>query len=148
MTPLLLHKTRHARMESRIQLVSIGSTQEQLNPLLHLFRRINLRTVKRRLQIMKLIRVGFLRKQCRSVIVLKSKGDRLAIVSEIEHETIVLLWMRAIEPRKRLHRLYARERFVHVHGMQQRLIVPGLELIGANQEAIRVALNLLSNVAA
>jgi hypothetical protein len=116
-----VHVNRHARIEYRIQLVSIGSTEEQLNHLLHLFRRINLCTVKRRLQIMKLVRVGFLRKQCRSVIVLKSKSDRLAIVSEIEHETIVLLWARAIEPRKRLHRLYARERFVHVHGMQQRL---------------------------
>ena len=56
--------------------------------------------------------------------------------------------MRAVEPRERLHRLDARERLVHVHRVQQRLVVAGLELVGADQEAVRVFLDLVGDLAA
>ena len=38
--------------------------------------------------------------------------------------------MGPVEPGERLHRLDARERLVHVHRVQQRLVVAGLELVG------------------
>ena len=61
---------------------------------------------------------------------------------------VVLLRVRAVEARKRLHRLDAGERLVHIHRVQQRLVVAGLELVGADQEAVRVFLNLVGDVAA
>ena len=70
------------------------------------------------------------------------------VVLEVEHEAVVLLRVRAVEARERLHRLDARERLVHVHRVQQRLVVAGLELVGADQEAVRVFLNLVGDVAA
>ena len=62
------------------------------------------------------------------------------VVQEVEHEHVVLLGVRAVEPRERLHRLDAGQRLVHVHRVQQRLVVAGLELVGADQEAVRVLL--------
>ena len=67
---------------------------------------------------------------------------------EVEHEAVVLLRVRAVEPREGLHGLDARERLVHVHRVQQRLVVAGLELVGADQEAVRVLLDLVGDVAA
>ena len=49
--------------------------------------------------------------------------------------------MRPVEARQRLHRLDARQNLVDVHGVQQRLVVAGLELVGADQEAVRVLLD-------
>ena len=67
---------------------------------------------------------------------------------EVEHEDVVLLRVRAVQPRERLHRLDAGERLVHVHRVQQRLVVAGLELVGADQEAVRVFLDLVGDLAA
>ena len=66
----------------------------------------------------------------------------VGIVEEIEHKDVVLLWMRPVESRKGLHRLDAGEDLVHVHGVQQGLVVAGLELVGADQEAVGVLLEL------
>ena len=88
------------------------------------------------------------REQRGAVVVLEGEGDRLAVVLEVEHEAVVLLRVRAVEPRQRLHRLDARERLVHVHRVQQRLVVAGLELVGADQEAVRIGLDLGGDVAA
>ena len=92
--------------------------------------------------------VGLLGEQRRAVVVLEGEGDCLTVVLEVEHEAVVLLRVRAIEPRQGLHRLDARELLVHVHGVQQGFVVPGLELLGANQEAVWVGLDLGGNLAA
>ncbi len=55
--------------------------------------------------------------------------------------------MRAVQAGQRLHRLDAGQHLVDVHGVQQRLVVAGLELIGANQKPIRVFPNLIGDVA-
>ena len=60
----------------------------------------------------------------------------------------MLLRMGAVEPGERLHRLDAGERLVHIHGVQQRLVVAGLELVGADQKAIRVFLDPVGDFAA
>ena len=59
----------------------------------------------------------------------------------------MLLRVRAVQARERLHRLDAGQRLVHVHRVQQRLVVAGLELVGADQEAVRVLLNLVGDLA-
>jgi hypothetical protein len=40
--------------------------------------------------------------------------DRVGVVHEVEHEGVVLLRMRAVQARERLHRLDPRERLVDV----------------------------------
>ena len=97
---------------------------------------------------MQLVRVGLFGEQRRAVVVLEGEGDRLAVVLEVEHEAVMLLRVRAVEARQGLHGLDARERLVHIHRVQQRLVVAGLELVGANQEAVRVGLDLGGDVAA
>ncbi len=57
------------------------------------------------------------------------------VVQEVQHEHVVLLGVRPVEARQRLHRLDAGERLVHVHRVQQRLVVAGLELVRADQES-------------
>jgi hypothetical protein len=83
-----------------------------------------------------------------AVVVLEGEADRLAVVLEVEHEAIMLLRMRTVQARQGLHRLDARQRLVHIHRVQQRLVVAGLELVGADQEAVRVALDLFGDFAA
>ena len=143
-----LHVDRHAGIEDRVELVAVRAAEEQLHQLLNLLRRIHLRGIQRRLQIVQLVGVGLLREQRGAVIVLEGERDRLAVVLEVEHEAVVFLRVRAIEPRQGLHRLDAGKRLVHVHRVQQRLVVAGLEFVGADQEAVRVVLDLLGDVAA
>jgi hypothetical protein len=57
-----------------------------------------------------LVGVGLVGEQRGAVVVLERPGDRLAVVLEVEHEAVVLLRMRAVEPRQRLHRLDAGKR--------------------------------------
>ena len=60
----------------------------------------------------------------------------------------MLLRVRAVQAGERLHRLDAGQRLVHVHRVQQRLVVAGLELVGADQEAVGVVLDLVGDLAA
>ena len=55
-----VHIDRHAGIEDRVELVAVGAAEEQLHHLLHLLRRIHLRGVQRRLQIVQLVGVGLL----------------------------------------------------------------------------------------
>jgi RNase P/RNase MRP subunit POP5 len=82
-----------------------------------------------------------------AVVVRERLLDRLGVVHEVEHEHVVLLRVRAVEPRERLHRLDAGQGLVHVHRVQQRLVVAGLELVGADQEAVRVLLDAVGDLA-
>ena len=94
----LVHIDRHARIEDRVELVAVGAAEEQLHHLLHLLRRIHLRGIERRLQVVQLVRVGLLARasSCGS-----SPGRRSviasAVVLEVEHEAVVLLRVRAVE---------------------------------------------------
>jgi len=70
-----------------------------------------------------LVGIGLLREQRSAVVVLERESDRLAVVLKVEYEAVMLLRVRAVKPRQRLHRLDARERLVHIHRMQQGLVV-------------------------
>ncbi len=74
--------------------------------------------------------------------------DRLDVVHEVEHEDVVLLGMGTVEPGEGLHGLDAGELLVHVHGVEQRLVVAGLELVGADEEAVGVFPDLVGDLAA
>ena len=66
---------------------------------------------------------------------------------KVEHEHVMFLRVGAVESRQGLHRFYAGKLLVHVHRVQQRLVVAGLEFVGANQEAVGIFLNLVSDLA-
>ena len=74
--------------------------------------------------------------------------DGLGVVLEIEDEDIVLLRVGTVQAGQRLHGFDAGKHLVHIHRVQQRFVVAGLELVGADQEAIRVFLNLVGDVVA
>ena len=81
---------------------------------------------------MQLIGVGLVGQDGRAVVVGEGGADGVGVVEEIEHEHVVLLGMRPVEAGEGLHRLDVGQRLVHVHRMQQRFVVPGLELVGAD----------------
>jgi hypothetical protein len=56
--------------------------------------------------------------------------------------------VRPVQAGECLHRFDAAERLVHIHRVQQRLVVASLELVGANQKAVRVFLNLVGDLTA
>ncbi len=94
------------------------------------------------LQVVQLVGVGLLAEDGRAVVVARTTvWIVVGVVQEVEHEGIVLLGVRAVQARERLHGLDAGERLVHIHRVQQRLVVAGLELVGADQEAVRVFLD-------
>ena len=104
--------------------------------------------VQFRLERVKLVRVRLLAEDGGAVIVGKRLLDGLGVVLEIEDENIVLLRVRPVQAGERLHRFDAGEHLVHIHRVQQRLVVAGLELFGADEEAIRVFLNPVGDVVA
>ena len=68
-----------------------------------------------------------------------------ASLAEVQHEGVVLLGVRPVEAGQRLHCLDAGQRLVHVHRVQQRLVVAGLKLVGADEEAVGVFLDVLGD---
>ena len=89
---------------------------------------------------MQLVGVGLLGEDRSAVVVGESGLDRVDVVGEVQHECVVLFRMRAVETGQRLHRFDARQRLVHVHGVQQGFVVAGLKFVGADQETVRVLL--------
>ena len=71
--------------------------------------------------------------------------DVLGLVDEVDDERLALLLpaggaVGAVEPRQRLHRGHAGELLVDVHRREQRLVEPGLELVGDQHDLVRLAL--------
>ena len=54
---------------------------------------------------------------------------------------------RRVEGLRRLHRLYSGERLVHIRGVQQGLVVAGLEFVGADEKAVQVLLDPVRDLA-
>ena len=72
------------------------------------------------------------------LLVIREEGtaDRFSVVDEVEHEGARLVGREdAVQPRKGLHRLHVVEPLVDVHGVKQRLVEPGLVLLGDQQDA-------------
>ena len=94
---------------------------------------------------MQLVRVGLLRQDCGAVVIGKGGLDRVSVIREVEHKGVVFFGVRAVETGQRLHRLDAGKRLVDVHGVQQRFVVAGLELVGTDQETVWCFLDLVGD---
>lgn len=95
---------------------------------------------------MKRVWIRLLGKNCRPVVWFERSADRLHIVLEIQYKHVALVWVRTIDARQRLDRLDPRKRLVDIHRVQKRLIVACLELIGADEEAIRVLGDVVGDI--
>ena len=62
--------------------------------------------------------------------------DLVQFVGEVDHRRALLLCVRAVEARERLHRVHATQLLVHVDRVEQRLVEASLELVGDDQEAV------------
>ena len=78
---------------------------------------------------------------------LEPRGERLldvlGLVAEVEHERVGLLRLDPVEPGEGLHGVEAAEHLVDVHGVQQWLVEPSLELLCDDQHLVVVGVELL-----
>ena len=131
---------RYAGVENRIQLVAFGPAQVALHEVIDLLLGIHLDGIQIRLQVVQFVGICLVGQDSRPIEVRERVVDGVDVVQEIQHEDIVLLGVCPVEPRQGLHRLDAGERLVHIHGVQQRFVIPGLELVGTDQEAVWILL--------
>lgn len=135
-----------ASIEDRIELIAISAREIQTNELVNLGRIVDLIPVQRGLEIVKPVWIGFVAQDRCSIELVERCADRLGIVHEIQNEGVVLLGVCAVETRQGLNRFDARQGLVHIHGMQKRLVVPGLKFVGADQESIRIGFDLIDDI--
>ena len=143
----LLLVDHDAGVEDGVEPVAVGPIQVECHEPVDLRVGIHLIAVERGLEVVQLIGVGLLAEDRRPVIVDEGFLDGIDIVHEVEHEHVVFLRVRPIETRQRLDRLDTGQDLVHVHRVQQRLVVPGLELVGTNEEPKRVLLDFVGDPA-
>ena len=108
---------------------------------------VDLAAVERGLEVVQLVGVGLVGEDGGAVVGLEGVADGIAVVAEVEHEDVALLGVGAVEAGEGLHGLDAGEHLVDVHGVQERLVVAGLELVGADEEAVRVLLKVVGDAA-
>ena len=135
----------HAGVEDRVDLLPLGPSEVALDEVVDLLRGIDLGAVQVRLQVVQLVGIGLVRQDRCAIVVGEGVADGIRVVEKVEHEHVVLLGMRSVEARQGLHGLDARQRLVDVHRVQQRLVVPGLELVGAHQETVGILPKLLGD---
>ena len=95
---------------------------------------------------MEFVRVGLVGQDRGAIVVREGLGDGLRVVQEVQHEDIVLLRVRAVEPGQGLDRPNPREGLVDVHGVEEGFVVAGLELVRADEEAVRIFLEPLGDL--
>ena len=87
----------YAHIKNRIQFVPVSTTQIQGHEVFHLLQAVNLLSVKLGLQVVQLVGVGFAGLYGGAVVILERRLHCLGIVGEVEHEGVVLLWMRPVQ---------------------------------------------------
>lgn len=95
---------------------------------------------KRILIIVEQVRVRAFTQPRALVIRFEAQFDFLGLVGKVQHHCLFFARIDAVEARKRLHGMDAAQLLIHIHGMQQRLVKAGLELVGDDQETVLVAL--------
>ena len=122
----------HAPVQDGVELLAILAVQVPHHKLPDLIRRVHLGTVQIGLEVVEFVWIGFVGEDRGPVVAREGLGDGIRVVQEVKHEDIVLLRVRAIEPRQRLDGLDPGECLVNVHGVQERFVVAGLELVGTD----------------
>ena len=84
------------------------------------------------------VRVGRWRSRT-PVVRLERADDLVGVVTEVEDERVALQLVDTVESRQRLDGGEPAEDLVHVHGVQQRLVEAGLELLSDDQDLVVVA---------
>src|SRR5450756_2067101 len=131
-----------------IQLFTVRPVQVVGDQLFHLLGSVDLESIECRLQIVQLVGVGFVAQDGRSVVVFKGHADGVGVVGKVEDKRVPLARVGPVEPRQGLDRLDAGQHLVHIHCVQERFVVSGLELVCADKEAVGVLLELRRDHAA
>ena len=138
---------RDALVQDGVELLALHPVQVPLHELLDLVGRVHLGPIQVALEVVELVGVGLVGQNRGAVVVREGLGDGIRVVQEVEHEDIVLLLVRPVEPRQGLDRPNPREGLVDVHGVEEGFVVAGLELVRADEEAVRVLLEHLGDLA-
>ena len=141
----LLLVDRDAGVEDGVEQVAVRSTQIERHEPVDLRVGIHLIAVEGGFEVVQHVGVRLLAEDRHPVVVSERLLDGIGMVREVEDEHVVFLRVRPIETRQRLDRLDPGQDLVHVHRVQQRLVVPGLELVGTNEEPIRFLLDLVGD---
>ncbi len=132
----------HRWVECRVHLLVVGWALPLLRPEVDLaeaiefFALVHARGVQFALDRIHAIRLHFLPDLGAFIVGLERLSYLFAVVHEVEHERILFERVDSVKPRKRLHRLDARQTLVHEHRMQQRLVEAGLVLLGHQQNLV------------
>src|SRR3972149_8089775 len=87
---------------------------------------------------MQFIGVCFIAQYGGSIVIGKSKLNDFSIVHEIQYESISFKGMRPVEARQGLNCLDPGKLFIHIHGMQKRLVITCLKFISDNKKTIGI----------
>ena len=108
--------------------------------------RVNVEFIQFENQVIQFIRIGLASKRRHLVIALERFLDIFGVVCKVENERVLLFWVAAVQSAKRLHGLDISQALIDIHGVQQRFVIPCLELVGDNENAIRVHLHVLFDI--
>jgi len=96
---------------------------------------VDARGIELGLDLIELVGIDLLPHHGAFVVLAESLLDFARLIDEIEHESVVLERMGAVQARQRLYGLNPSEALVHIHGVQQRLIEAGLVFLSYQQHA-------------
>ena len=136
------------RVDVRRKLGGLHAPEEPLRERLHLvLHREHAHPQQRRLELRQDVDVGRSRQGGGRVERVERVLDVLHLVVEVQHEQVFArlaeVGLRAVEAREALHRQHARERLVHVHRREFRLVESRDVLVRHHEDAVLVLLELL-----
>ena len=110
---------------------------EDFRKIIHILLCIHLKGCQLGLQIVEAVGVGFFTQDGGLVIGLEgTPGCASASLTKSRTSVSRLAGAGAVQPAERLDCLNAIQTLIHIHGVQQRLIEAGLELVGDHQDAV------------
>ena len=126
---------------SRLVPFSQGSTKD-----VDLLPGVDLSLVQCAPEVVEPVRVGLVGEDGGRVVVLEGRLYGVRVVHEVQHEHPFLVGRGPVEPGKGLDGLDAPQGLVHVHGVQEGLVVARLELVGADEDSVGVLPDHLRNL--
>ena len=128
-----LHKPIHHRPERGIKLILCGlGIEVETGEGIHLRPGEDVEVEELTLEVVKEVRVGGFRKERPLVVRLEGLLDVVGLIGEVQDHRLGLIWVGPVQPRKGLDRVDPAQLLVHVHGVKEGFVVPGLELLRAH----------------